>query len=383
MSRSAGVQGPFDGLWLVMVAERLGFESLAERLGYPGAGAILLVFSLAFFDRTVLDLVAFLQTGRYEALVNPVILLLVPLWPLGIWVTLRLQKRANDLVEDLPESHPLVVQEREPDLDRRFLALLGVPVESASSGGSPQFLTARLQSVVLVLAVGYHFFSMVVFGIELEYLVTYWGTAVSVVRFGLMMPLFYAAGSQIASLLVAIHVLLPLWLSERGRIDFSDAHGFGGLRPVGNLVKVSTLYYLVAVALIAVFLVPNQGISGANLYPDATIFLGMVLAVVLFFGPAYWLHRHMRSAKEIRIDHIAADIRSRGPTDDEAMFPETRADSQSVVGEYTHGYIQLSQVRSMHEYPIDISMVQEFLFVLLLPYVAHLSSIYVFEHLHL
>lgn len=383
MTRPAGEQGPFDGLWLVRLADRLGFESLADRLGYPGAGAILLVFSIAVFDRTVLDLVAFLQTGRYEALVNPVILLLVPVWPLAVWVMLRLQRKANALAEKLPESHTLVVQEREPDIDRRFLTVLGIPVDSPSASDSPRFLTARLQGLILVLAVGYHFFSMVVFGIEWEFLMTYWGTGITVLRFGLMMPLFYFFGSQIASLLVAIHVLLPLWLSERGRIDFSDAHGFGGLRPVGNLVKISTLYYLVAVAFIAVFLVPNQGISEANLYPDATIFLGMVLAVVLFFGPAYWLHRHMRSAKEVRIDHIAADIRARGPFDDEEMFPETRADSQTTIGRYTHGYIQLSQVRSMHEYPIDISMVQEFLFVLLLPYVAHLSSIYVFEHIHL
>ena len=377
MTRAGDDVGPFQGLWLVEVAERLGFESLAERLGYPGQGAVFLVLALVVFDR-----LAYLQTGRIEATVNPIILIMVPVWPLAIWGTLRLRRKADSIVESLPDAHPLVASDREPDLDRRFLTALGVRLDAGSgTDGPPRFLTARLQATVVAIAISYHFLSLAVFGVEWGFTTTYWGPAVIAIRYSVMMPIFYFLGGQIASVLVAIHVVLPLWLGESGRIDFADPHGYGGLRPVGNLLKVSTLYYLVAVALVAVSYVPNAGISETNLYPDVTILLGTVLGVVLFFAPAYWLHRHMRAAKAARIEAIAEDIRNGGPDDDYGMFPETRAESPDAVGEYTHGYIRLSQVRSMHEYPIDVSMVQEFLFVLLLPYLADVSSLVVFEYL--
>ncbi|MFB6267482.1 MAG: hypothetical protein ABEI31_07465 [Halodesulfurarchaeum sp.] len=379
---------PLGPLWLERVAASTGFDALARRLGIAGHGTVLMVLTLPLVDRTVVAGLAYLQTGRVEATVNPIILSTIVLWPLATFLALWLRDRAGDIISSVPDPHPSIEESQMTGVQRRALSVMGIDL-SGDGGGDPtgasppRLLTARMQAVLLLLFVAYHVVALVVFPPNWSFIQTYWGPTVIAIRHGLFMPAFYALASQLVAIILAIHVALPLWISETGRLDFADPHGYGGMRPIGNLLKVSTLLYLAGVTSAAVFFVANISIEASNLYPDTTVLAGMTGGVVLFFAPAYWLHRHMRAAKEARIDDIAEDIRRSGPEDDEEMFPETRANSPDEGIEYTHGYIQLSQVRSMHEYPIDVSMVQEFLFVLLLPYVAHVSSIYVFEHLHL
>lgn len=63
------------------------------------------------------------------------------------------------------------------------------------------------------------------------------------------------------------------------------------------------------------------------------------------------------------------------------MFPHTRPAVPTVYDEYTHKHIQLTRVENLREFPVETHLVVELLFVVLLPYVAHVSSIFVFEHL--
>lgn len=80
----------------------------------------------------------------------------------------------------------------------------------------------------------------------------------------------------------------------------------------------------------------------------------------------------MRRMKEAKLSELAADLETDAPAD--------LASSTEVVS-YIHEFIRLTRIEDMHDWPVDIGLMLELVFVLILPYVAHVSAIVVFEEL--
>lgn len=189
----------------------------------------------------------------------------------------------------------------------------------------------------------------------------------------------YVLVVELVSMYVGVHLLLPLKITCADLADVEAPRGYLGFRPVGRLLRDSTGGFLILVTLYISIESVAPGTSPFD--PFATlVLLGSSLFVgLIFFGPVYWLHHYMRRVKDEYVDWLQAELRATGP--DDSVFPHTRPAVRTDYDEYTHKHIQLTRVENLREFPVETHLVVELLFVVLLPYVAHVSSIFVFEHL--
>lgn len=381
-------------LWIERYADATRLAGLADRLvgtdptavdpdepsetDRPPYGAYLVVTAAWLVTTAGFGAVQFARDGTVPVLRTPGLLLGLAPWLLVVYVIFRLRDRYASVVDGLPDPVSLE-HAREPRRTRRFLRAVGWD-DPAGGVAKAEIVPRRTKLGLLVLGLGLHASWFVLDPSPMSHLTAVYGRALASVYFLVLVPLVYVViGVELVSLYVGVLVLLPLKVTATDRIDFTDAKRFGGLRPLGRLLRDATASLLVFLALFAVFETIAVGSDPLDPFSRVVLFGGMAFAAAAFLGPVYWLHKFMRHQKEARIDDITDEIRHSGPDDD--VFPDTRPVEPSHYDEYTYEYIKLSRVENMREFPVDFSLVLEFVFVLILPYLAHVSSIFVFEEL--
>lgn len=382
---------PDEQLWIEQIAETARFDRVAETIfGDRRFGVYLLVASLIVFDLVVVGYFAYLETGFFVLTENPIGLLLLPGWLFAVWAARRLKHKYHTVVDALPAPDPVVAGERTGDSRAdRLLKAVGVPYDQdgISETAFDRTIPVRLRIAVFVGALIYHVswvaYSYTFAPANFAFMLENWGLEILILRQGLLIPFgYYLIAAELVSMLLAVHVVLPIEVQASARIDFQDPLGYAGLRPVGNLIKWSTVYYAVGLTAYATFFTFSVGVRNTTLATTMTL-VGTGLALVLFVAPVYYLHRYMKAAIETKIEDIADTVRSVGPSDDDRMFPDTTVENPDHADVYTHEFIRLQKVEATAEYPIDVAILQETVLILVLPYLAHVSSIFVFEHLHI
>lgn len=377
-------QRPPNRLWIERYAEASGCTWLAGRLFGDADGGDLArrrgpyLFVLAVWLVVAIGFptVTFLRRGRFPVLETPGNLFLLPVGLVVVFVILRLRDRHALVVDRLPD--PIASGEVEHSCrTRRLLGALGWP---APETAIDEVVPSRTKRGLLVLGLGLHASWFFVDPDPMSHFIAVHGWAISLVFFLLIVPLVsYVIGMELASLYIGALLLLPLKVTVTRRIDFTDPMRFGGLRPLGTLLRDATVSLLVLVALFGVFEVVAAGTDPLDPYSRIILFGGMAFAAAAFFVPVYWLHKFMRTSKEARIAAIIEEVRESGP--DDHAFPDTRPIDPTDYDEYTSQFIRLTWVENTREFPVDFSLVLEFVLVLVLPYLAHISSIFVFEEL--
>lgn len=361
-----------DPLWIERAARRLGFVRIAGVLGHDGLAPYLFVGSVVAFDVVALSAVGFLQTGRFLALENPGSWVLAPGWLLAVWITLRLKRRYETALARLPARSDPDVSPTGSDERTWYdgaLSWLGVPENPASKADAnlESMYSERLAVLVVLTGWCFHLAWWTLDPGAGEMVTEIAGRPVALAKFFGVYPLvYYPIGAEFVSLYVGIHVLTPFKIRRARLVDFTDPHGFAGLQPIGSLLKTSAVSYFLLLALFAVFLTAAEGTGATSAFPLAFLVTGTVVGIALFYAPVYWLHVHMASSRNEKIDAVAREVQHAG-TDDE-MFPNTHPESDAEIREYTHDYIRLTRIENTKDFPIDLSMLQEVLFAIVLPY---------------
>lgn len=359
--------------WIERVSSTLGFDYFSTDNRNYGPAVLLGVTAL--IDVFVLSLARSPESGRLF-INNPGAVPLILGWPLVVLVMMRLRDDYVSVVDSLPD--PIHLPEGEYDRPRSVsIALLDrIGLISTEDGGFYPIFPNRHKVGIWILAAGFFHLLWITFeppgGVvspESQLFPFQWA-----LKFYVFIPLtYYVGATEFVSLFLGIHLLLPFRIRQAELIDFDDHLLYGGLRPVGKLLRTSAIAYLLLVSLLIAFLVQPGGVELSARFPLFIVSSATVFGALLFFAPIWWIHRHMKSAKESKIHSIAQHIRGEFPPDDELITNIDFEDLEEPL-QYGHEYRRLTHVENMHEYPVDISLIQEFLLILLLPYFASISS---------
>jgi hypothetical protein len=202
------------------------------------------------------------------------------------------------------------------------------------------------------------------------------GPVVGALKFVVVGPVVYIpVGVEFATLFVGIHIRLPRLIRRSNlSMDFTDPTDFGGMYRFGVLIKYS--YYSFAVVLLLFLFwtyapVIFPGAVGADYPPpglETTVqFAGMwVLGTGLLAHSVAVFHRHMADAKEDKLREVTERIRELG--DDGETIPDTQPAAEDAA-RIRLEYENLRRVRQIREYPIDLVMISQLVFSILLPLV--------------
>lgn len=370
--------------WVERVALATGLETVGERLWQlvgtntdnqeANYGPYLLVTVLVSLDIFVLPAIGYLQTGRYLTLANPAELVILPAWLLVTWSILRLRRLYWRTVETLPDPDPDISSVSETSR-QRIQPIIGRVFPSEQGEAFETVFPRRQKIGLLVLGWGYHVGWILTDPTAGSYVVATAGELVAVLKFGVIIPLFYyPIGVEFLTMFLAIHLLLPYRICNQGLIDFEDMYGYGGLRSVGNLSRSSTVHFFGLLSLYAAFLTLTRGVSTAEIAHQAFIIAGTLAGVVLFFVPILWVGFHMQSLKYAKIKAIVDKTKMLGP--DDHTFPETEVASPTDAIRYTHEHTRLSVVREMKDYPIDVFALRDFCYALPIPFAVNIVTAY-------
>lgn len=369
---------PDDQFFIERVARALKFERLSRALfDHPKYGSVLLLGAAAAFDVFVLSLRYDAGAGVYRV-DNPGAIALLLGWPIVVLVMIDIRGKYSDRIDELPEPDPEIDLEVARPKSRVRRVLHRLRLLSNEDVEFHSIAPTGLKIALGVLALLVHF-AWVFTDPPTQRPLAGIAQLQWSVKFYFYIPLtYYVAGTEFLSMFLGVHLLMPFRIQESGRIDFTDPHRFGGLREIGLLLRRSAALYLGLAILFVIFVALPGGVNPLDRFPLAIVLGGTTLGALLFFAPVYWLHRHMRALKETKIEIIANRMEKDIDPENE-FFPDIDFESVENVSAYMHEYIALTRVEGMREYPVDISIIQEFLFVLALPYVAHVSSTIFFE----
>ncbi|MFB6093062.1 MAG: hypothetical protein ABEK02_08640 [Haloquadratum sp.] len=365
-------------LWIERAAERTGFDHAAERLfGTARAGPYLLILTVVFVHLPLLSVVGWLRTGTLSFVANPGEVFQVAAWPMVVWVLLRTKSRYQETIDRLPEAVDADVEDHDPEgrLTAWLLDRIGLP--SAPAGKADAKLEVLVHRPVrYTILVG----GLALYGSQLLTnpaglvgpVADLTGRAVATIRFYVVIPfVLYPIGAEFLAVVVGALVLLPFKIERAALVDFSDPHGFAGLVPAGSLFKSVSVSYFVLLTLFAVFQTVAVGASPTDLLSSTLLVAGLLVGLVLFFGPMLWIKSYLAGAKEAKLEALADASRRVGPTDD--LFPYAEPESVDDLNKYTYNHIRMQRVQSTSEFPLEFAMLQEILFALVLPYVTSLA----------
>lgn len=367
-----------DDLWIERISRRLGFEAVSKRLiGTPQFGPYLFIIVVIGLHLPVLSVVGWFQTGRLSIVANPGEVFQIVAWPAVVWILLRTKRKYTEAVRDLPRAKDKHIQ----DLDRgrgpasRPLTIAGVPASPTGRSDAKLNEIAPPQVRYGILFVG-----LAVYGWQLLTnpsglvgpVADLTGPLVATIRFYLIIPLLlYPIGAEFLAVVIGALVLLPFKIRRARLIDFSDPHGFAGLSPAGEMFKNVAVSYFILLTLFLLFQTIAVGASPTDQFSLSLLLTGLLVGLLLFFGPMLWIKSFTATAKEAKIEALAELSREVGSTED--IFPYAEPESVDDANQYTYNHIRMQRVEQTSEFPIDIAMVQEVLFALLLPYVTSLA----------
>lgn len=379
-------------LWSERAAARLGFDRLGAALGRPGLAPYLLLAAVYALDVPVLSTVRYLQTGYHPYLVNPAAVMVPILAAYAIWSSRRLRDRFEAVIDDLlPDEAPLPTVSRElprrPWFDRA-IRRLGTPDGVDEREQLATLIAPSLKRLLLVVAWGLYVAWILRSPTVQQLILESEGPVIGGIKYGLLLPFVYLPlAVEFVTTYLGTIVILPVQIRAIGLIDFQDPLGFGGLRPVGDLVRRATTHYLLGLGGYVAGIGIGHLLGRAGYVPQTglltTAFIGAatVLGVALFVFPVVVLHGHMKAAKHDRIHAIATEVERRGPEEDSNMFPDTSLpDSPADGSEYLHLYVKLRKVENTREFPIDVSHLQELVLAALVPYLAHVTVTFLLSY---
>lgn len=379
MPGSAPVTRP--ELWIETLSRRSGADRIADDyLNRPALGPYLFVSVIGAGYLYGVSLLGYLVTGTIRFVADPATNLIVPAI-LVITVSLcRLDEQAAAVIGDLPGRDTEVERVRADGavgfgrsgfyeaidrfVDRTWLA------PDLETAAPVRLVPTRLKVGVLAVALAYHGAWLLSKPPSYYALIDLIGPY-SAVGFYLIQPFAYLLFAELVSLVIGIHVLLPFAISIDRRIDFTDIHDFGGLRPVGRLLKTSAASLLVLLSVYVVFLAFAIGPDIGDARHLSILIWSSGLILLLFFAPVFWLHMHMRRMRAAKLEAIGGEFAEAG--DDDRLPPDVPAPDEDVTA-YTRANLKLARVRDTKEYPLDVGIVEELLLVLALPFLIQISA---------
>lgn len=377
-------------LWIETLSRRSGADRIADDLlNRPELGPYLLVFAVGVGYLYGVSMLGYLVTGTIRFVADPATNLIVPAI-LVITVSLRrLDEQAAAVLSDLPGRDTAVERVRSDgsvgiggssiyDTIDRFVSRSGLAPDLETADPA-RLVSSRLKVGVLVVALGYHAAWLLAKPPSYYALIDLIGPY-SAVGFYLVQPFTYLLFAELVSLVIGIHVSLPFAISKDRRIDFTDIHDFGGLRPVGRLLKTSAVSLLVLLSVYVVFVAFAIGPDIGDARHLSILIGASGLILLLFFAPVFWLHRHMRRMRAAKLEAIGEEFAAAGG--DDRLPPDVPAPDEEVE-EYTSANLKLARVRQTRTYPLDLGIVEELLLVLALPFLIQLSATAVIGYLQL
>lgn len=358
-------------------------ERLAGKLtGNPRNGPYLFVLMVSVSDVYGLSLVGALETGRIRFVADPGTNLIVPGALLLTVSILRLHRKYEEAVSEMPSPDPDV--ERRVDARAnvwdRLLRRFGILPTFRPQSGPRDLVPRRLRW-------GVYGTSLIIYGAWLASnpagpaaLEALTGPAVAAVKVLLLQPFFYyLLVAEFGALLLCVHVLFPFAVRRDALINFADPHGLGGLAPIARLLKISTFQYYLLLTVYGLF-IGTAIVSLLEPFPLFVLIAGSTVGALLFLAPSYWLQTHVSRSKELKIEVLAEDLSAAGPAFDDGIPPDIAFDGDSV-GEYVHEYLRIEKVRSTQVNPIDGSAIGELIVAFVTPIATHLASTFVLQSL--
>lgn len=189
------------------------------------------------------------------------------------------------------------------------------------------------------------------------------GGATRVFRFLVVTPFGYVP--VLASFLatyVAVEVLLPRRIANADvTLDYLDPEQLGGMRPVGELVKLAYYYLMVGLVAYAIATYGPHILSGAlgysaldapGLAVNAAFTAVWILSVGLMAYGIYVLHQHMARQKR----HLLYELDKRAKDEVEAPWDIQSFDALNPPAEYRRYRKQVQFVTETKEYPATFTM---------------------------
>lgn len=386
-----GVDITDDGgrLWIQRAAGLTRSRWLAERLWdqevAAGRAPYLVVTAAWVFDAIVLSTVPFVGRGQLPILQEYAIWLMLPSWLFVTYLILGLHRRYEAIATDLIRRDP---SSKRPDTGRatprryeRVLGVLGVPEPPTHRRAAlTQIVSTRVRVGLLVLGAAVYLGWIWIDPAPFAPLEPLYGETITRIKvLGIIPFVNYLLVVELVSMYVGVHLLLPLKLTSADLADVEDPRGYLGFRSVGRLLRDSTVAFLVLVTLYISIESVAPGTSPFDTFAILVLLGSSLFVGLIFFAPVYWLHVYMRGVKDDYVDWLQEELEAAGS--DDSVFPHTNPAGRADYDEYTHKHIQLSRVENLREFPVETHLVVELVFVVMLPYVAHISSIFVFEHL--
>ncbi|MFB6095036.1 MAG: hypothetical protein ABEJ71_01115 [Halodesulfurarchaeum sp.] len=381
-------EGPVsvDDLWIERIPRDLGFETLSKRLtGRPRWGPYLFILTAVVIHLPVLSVVGWLQTGSLSIAANPGEMFQVVAWPAVVWMIIRTKRKYVETVQDLPDA----IDEDIQSLDigwgpvTHLLTLAGVPANPSGKTDAKlgEVVPPRVRYIVLGSGLVFYGWQLLTNHAGLVGPVaSLTGPVVAAIRFYLIIPfVLYPIGAEFLALVIGALVFLPFKIRRARLIDFSDPHGFAGLAPAGEMFKNVAVSYFILLTLFALFQTVAIGTSPVDQFSLTLLFAGLLVGLLLFFGPMVWIKSFIGAAKEVKIESLASHSREVGSTDE--LFPYAEPESVEHANQYTYNHIRMQRVESTSEFPFDIAMMQEVLFALVLPYISSLAFDFVLQRL--
>jgi hypothetical protein len=352
-------------------------------IGKPRWGPYLFICTVITLHLPVLSAIGWFQTGTLSFTANPGEIYQVIAWPAVVWILLRTKRKYAETVQELPEAIDEDIQELdlEDRVKARFLTFAGVPANPSGKRDAKlnEFVSRRVRYEILLIGLVFYVWQLVtnpsgLVGPVIELT----GGAVAMIRFYLIIPfVLYPIGAEFLAVVLGALVILPFKIRRAKLIDFSDPHGFAGLKPAGEMFKSVAVSYFILLTLFMLFQTVAVGASPLNQFSLTVLAAGLLVGLIVFFGPMLWIKSFTAAAKEAKIEALAERSRQVGST--EELFPYAEPESVADANQYTYNHVRMQRVEMTSELPLNISMIQEVLFALVLPYITSLAFDYVLQ----
>lgn len=356
------------------LARLTGATTLARRLldddrraAYSGPYVYLL--GVLLLDLAVLSPVQWVRYGFYPPISNPPWVLLPVGTAYAVFATRRLVRRSATLDESLFGGPP---GRRVGDAVLERLPARGGS-DDGGSGNDPGAPTAGvvprwLQSGLLLVALAVYFGWMALNPDLVATIVEAEGALIGPFKWFVLIPVTgVVVIAEFAATVVAVNVLLPTEIvASKPDVRVGEPGIDERLQSVGKLLVRSTTFYFVGLTVYTTSVFSTDLLAIDRPWPEpgpiavAFFVAAWTLGVLLFALPVEGIRRYVKAVKDERIREVWKLTQGRGPGDD-------GPDGEMTAAEYARQHIRLTRLQGATEYPVDVTILQEFLAIAVIP----------------
>lgn len=375
-----------NDLWIERVPQILGFTSVSERINKnPRWGSYIFIIIVVGVHIPMLSAVGWLQTGILSIEENPGEIFQVVAWPAVVWIMFRIKNKYEETIQKLPESKDNDIQQLNTEwwVTNRFLTAAGVPANPSGilDVEINKITTYQVKYTILFISLAFYVLQLLTSHSDLVGpVISLTGPIVAAIRFYLIIPFILLPISvEFVSIIIGTLILLPFRIRRAKLIDFSDPHGSAGLAPAGEIFKNVSVSYFIILTLFVMFQSVAVGASATDQLSAPIVIAGLVFGLMIFIGPMMWLKSFVTAAKKAKIEALAEHSRAIGPTQE--LFPYAEPESVDEANQYTYNHIRMQRVERTREFPVNMGMLQQVLFALILPYITSLAFDFLLQNL--